>query len=75
MLEATFGGRLGGATVALGGERVEVLARDAPLVGDHLGADALVLQSAHGLVARQDARPEGEAGVLADRGAHRRRGS
>ena len=45
------------------GERVEVLARDAPLVGDHLGADALVLQSADRLVARHHARAEGEAEV------------
>ena len=69
-LEAALGGRLGRAAVALGGERVEVLARDAPLVGDHLGADALVLQSADRLVARRDARTEGPTRVLADRRAH-----
>ena len=44
-LEATFGGRSGGAAVALDGERVELFTRNAPLVGDHLGADALVLES------------------------------
>ena len=70
VVEAALGGRLGGASVALGRERVEVLARDVPLVGDHLGADALVLQSADRLVARGDARTEGPAGVLADRRAH-----
>ena len=69
-LEASLGGRLGRAPVALGGEGVEVLAGDPPLVGDHLGTDALVLQSAHRLVASQDAWTEGEPRVLADRRTH-----
>ena len=55
-------------------ERVEVLARDAPLVGDHLGPDALALQAAVPLlvvVAGHHPRAEGEAEVAHDRRAHR----
>ena len=46
-------------------EGVEVLAGDAPLVGDHLGADALVLQSADRLVALAQTRgPKGKPASL-----------
>ena len=44
VLEAALGGGPGGPLVALHREGVELLARDAPLVGDHLGADALADQ-------------------------------
>ena len=73
VLEAALGGGPGGPLVALHREGVELLARDAPLVGDHLGADALALQLAVPLgvrVAGHHARPEGEAEVTHDRGAH-----
>ena len=43
VLEAALGGGPGGPLVAPHREGVELLARDAPLVGDHLGADALAL--------------------------------
>ena len=63
----------GGPLVAPGRVGVELLPRDAPLVGDHLGPDALALQSAVPLVvgvAGHHARAEGEAEVADDRGAH-----
>ncbi len=53
------------------------VARDAPLVGDHLGTDALALQLAVAVlagVAGHHARPEGEPVVAHDRGAHGRVG-
>ena len=46
VLEAALGRGPGGPLVALHREGVELLARDAPLVGDHLGPDALALQLA-----------------------------
>jgi hypothetical protein len=62
----------GGPLVAAHREGVEVLARDAPLVGDHLGADALALQLTVPLtvrVAGHHPRAEGESEVAHDRGA------
>ena len=56
--------------VALRREGVELFAADAPLVGDHLGSDALTLEPTLGGVAVTDAATEGEAGVLADGRTH-----
>ena len=58
--------------LALGGEGVELLAGQAPLVGDQLGRDALGHQPAHVGVALVDPGAERHAELaVADRGAHR----
>ena len=74
VLEAALGGGPGGPLVALGREGVELLAGDAPLVGDHLGPDALADQAALLGVAGHHAGPEGVAELAHDRGAHGRAG-
>ena len=70
VLEAALGGGLRGALLAQGAERVEVLAGDAVLVGDHVGADALRRQAGLGVAVELLLR-EREAHALHDRGAHR----
>ena len=72
VLEAALGRGPRRPLVALHREGVELLARDAPLVGDHLGADALALQAALLGVARHHAGAEGEPVVPHDRRSHRR---
>ena len=53
-LEAALGGGPGRVLLAPGAEGVEVLAGQVPVVGDHLGRDALGHQSADRLVAQPD---------------------
>ena len=62
-----------GALLALGAERVEVVAGEAVLLGDHLGADALRGQAGVGVAVELRLR-EREAHALDDRRAHRRAG-
>ena len=71
VLEAALGRGPGGALVALHREGVELLTRDAPLVGDHLGADALAEQPARLGVARPSCGARRGSRVAHDRGAHR----
>ena len=59
-VETTLGGGLGGPLLALGRERVEVLAGEAVFVGDHVGTDALRRQTSV-LVPLEHLRTEGHA--------------
>ena len=71
-LEATLGGGLLGAVLAERAERVELLARQVPLLGDELGRDALGHEAADGLVALHHRGAERRADVLHHhRRAHR----
>ena len=63
VVEAALVGGLLGPLLALGAEGVEVLAGEAPLVGDHLGRDALRHEAADVGVAHADRRAEREADV------------
>jgi hypothetical protein len=49
MFETAFVARYCCALLALGAESVEVFARDAVLVGDHVGSDALRRQASLGV--------------------------
>ena len=63
VVEAALVGGLGGPLLALGAEGVEVLAAEVPLVGDHLGRDALGHEAAGVGVAGVMASAEREADV------------
>ena len=71
VVEAALVRGLLAALLGLGAERVEVFAGDAPLVGDHVGADALGHEAADRCVASHDGRAERDRAGR-DRGAHRR---
>ena len=71
VLEAALGRGSGGPLMALRREGIELLTRDAPLVGDHLGADALSREPGLG-VSLHHARSERIPELAHDRGAHRR---
>ena len=72
VVEATLVVACSGELLAAGAEGVEVFAREAPLVGDELGRDALRHEAAHVGVAHADRRAEREAErAVAHRGAHR----
>ena len=73
VVEASLLGGLQRPALGLHAEGVEVLAADAPLVGDHLGADALGDETACRGVALNDLGAERER-TGGDRGAHRRGG-
>ena len=73
VLEATLVAGDRGALLALGAERVEVVAGQAVLLGDHLGADALRRQAGVGVAVELRLR-EREAHALDDRCTHRRAG-
>src|ERR1700733_984991 len=72
VLEAALRGGRRCSPVAPHRVGVELLARDAPLIRDHLGPDALALQPAVPVlgVAGHHARAEGEAVLAHDRRAH-----
>ena len=72
VVEAALGGGALGALLALGAEGVELLAGDAPLVGDHLGRDALGHEAGIG-VAGEDLVAERDR-ARGHRRAHRRGG-
>ena len=74
VLEATLGRGPGGELLAAGAEGVEVLAREVPLVGDHLGRDALGHETATLGVALHHLGAEGEPEVADDRRSHGRVG-
>ncbi len=73
VVEATLVTGDRGALLAEGTELVEVLAGDAVLGGDHVGADALRRQAGLGVAVELLLR-EREPHALDDRGAHRRAG-
>ena len=70
VLEAALVASDGGALLALGAERVEVVTGQAVLLGDHLGADALRRQAGLGVAVELRLR-EREAHAGDDRGTHR----
>ena len=70
VFESAFVARYCCSLLALGAEGVEVLAGDAVLVGDHVGADSLRRETGLGVTVLL-VLAEREAHALNDRGAHR----